>query len=60
MKLDEIKFLDEVRLKDDELLVILGGNNDLPINCGLGCGESCGRGCGSCTPSKPGTKPAAM
>ena len=50
--------LEEIKLNDDELLVILGGNDDheqTTYNCGLGCGNGCGNGCGSCAeqPSDP-------
>ena len=34
--------LEEIKLNDDELLVILGGNDDheqTTYNCGLGCGN---------------------
>ena len=42
--------LEEIKLNDDELLVILGGNDDheqTTYNCGLGCGNGCGNGCGA-------------
>ncbi len=62
MKIHEIMMFDEIKLKDDELLVIVGGNNlneQVPYNCGLGCGSGCGHGCGSCshTPTRPTTTP---
>ena len=54
--------LEDIKLNDDELLVILGGNDDheqTTYNCGLGCGNGCGSGsgsgCGGCVerPTEP-------
>lgn len=38
------EFINAIVLKDDELLVVNGGQNE--VNCGAGCGVGCGGGCG--------------
>lgn len=38
------EFINAIVLKDDELLVINGGQNE--VTCGAGCGVGCGGGCG--------------
>lgn len=38
------EFLNAIVLKDDELLVVNGGQN--VVTCGAGCGVGCGGGCG--------------
>lgn len=39
------EFINAIVLKDDELLVVNGGQNE--VTCGSGCGVGCGGGCGA-------------
>lgn len=45
-------FINAIVLRDDELLVIHGGQNEVTCGagCGVGCGGGCGQGCTGCPP----------
>lgn len=40
--------IDDMILKDDEMLIIRGGQNAQVQSCGVGCGYGCGGGCTGC------------
>jgi hypothetical protein len=46
IKLNEKSVLDDIILKEDELLIIKGGLQSV-VSCGNNCGSGCGRSCGS-------------
>lgn len=48
-----LEFVNAIVLKDDELLVINGGQTPVTCGdgCGVGCGGYCGAGCSGCKPS---------
>lgn len=44
--------IDDMILKDDEMLIIRGGQNAQVRSCGVGCGAGCGGGCTGCPSDK--------
>lgn len=53
--------VEDIILKDDELIQIKGGQQDgvdCGYGCGVGCGSNCGENCAGCSQTPPPiTKP---
>lgn len=52
-----LELVNAIVLRDDELLVINGGQDVVTCGagCGVGCGGGCGQGCMGCQPVDPTT-----